>query len=437
MRGNRVRQFAIVLAGLMLVAACGDREVLLEGERLDLDGTAAAKAVVSRSEPISLPGAVANAEWTHQQGNVRHQFSNLALPRDLNLAWSTPIGQGNDRRHRITAEPIVAGGRIYTLDSRALVSAHDLNGRPLWTRDLTPSSDKAEDASGGGLAASGGTVFATTGFGTLVAIEAATGQLLWTQDLNSKASGAPTVHEGVVYLVTRNDVGWAIDAANGRILWQTLGAIAEAGVTGGSSPAIAGALVIFPFSSGQLIAVERGTGRQAWSASVAGQKAGRAYSRFSDLSGAPVVEGNAVFAATHSGRAGARDLATGQTLWSAREGTAHGLLVAGGSVFMVSDDNRLLRLDAAAGEVIWAVDLPYYERERIKKRLSIFVHRGPIMVAGRLMLVSNDGYLREFNPVDGALLRAVPMPGKAAAGPVVAGQTLYVVTEKGDLQAFR
>jgi outer membrane protein assembly factor BamB len=64
-------------------------------------------------------------------------------------------------------------------------------------------------------------------------------------------------------------------------------------------------------------------------------------------------------------------------------------------------------------------------------------HYGPILAGGRIVIASNDGFLRFFNPVNGALVHQVEVPGGATTAPVVAGQTLYVVSTKGDLHAFR
>ena len=68
---------------------------------------------------------------------------------------------------------------------------------------------------------------------------------------------------------------------------------------------------------------------------------------------------------------------------------------------------------------------------------AIYAHYGPIMAGSRIVVASNDGYLRFFNPVDGALVHQVEVPGGATTTPVVAGQTLYVVSTKGQLHAFR
>ena len=257
------------------------------------------------------------------------------------------------------------------------------------------------------------------------------------QDLQSAATGAPTVSNGVVHVVTRNALGWAVDAETGRILWQVLGAPSESGLAGGPSPAIAGQLVVFPLSSGQMIAAVSGPGTQAWAASVAGERPERAFSRISDLSGDPVAVGNVIYAGNHSGRAAAFDAATGQPIWRADEGAMSPVWVAGGSVFLISDENRLVRLDAATGETIWAEELPFFTRERLTRRKSVFSHFGPVLAGGRLLVASDDGQLREFDPVTGSLIATTPLPRGAARNPVVAGGTLYLVTEDGTLHAFR
>ena len=431
-----VKRLGIPVLVAMVLAACGPGEELLEGERLDIAGSPR-NVIENRASPLNLPPARANAGWTHLNGNVRHHLAHLALSRDLAPAWSVSIGQGNDRRHRITADPVIADGRVYTLDSRALVSAHTTAGALLWTQDLTPASENADEGSGGGLAVAGGAVFASSGFGTLTALEAATGDVRWVQNLESAVSGAPTVHDSVVYLVTRNSVGWAIDAENGRILWQAIGATSENGISGGSAPVVAGSQVVFPLSSGQLVAATIGSGAQTWVASVTSETHRRAFSRFSDLTAAPVVSNGVVYAGNHSGRASAFDAGTGESVWNVDAGGLSPVWVAGGSVFLVSEENRLMRLDAATGGAIWAQELPYFTRERIARRKAIFAHYGPVLAGGHLLLASSDGLLRRFDPVSGDLAGTMALPAGAARNPVIAGETLYVVTEDGQLHAFR
>ena len=97
--------------------------------------------------------------------------------------------------------------------------------------------------------------------------------------LNSAATGAPTVSGDVVFVVTRNAIGWAIDASNGRILWQVLGAQGTCRVLSvDRGPQWRDRLWSFPFASGQMVAAGTNTGAQAWAASVAGQGCGARFS---------------------------------------------------------------------------------------------------------------------------------------------------------------
>jgi outer membrane protein assembly factor BamB len=54
-----------------------------------------------------------------------------------------------------------------------------------------------------------------------------------------------------------------------------------------------------------------------------------------------------------------------------------------------------------------------------------------------VIVASNDGKLRSFDPTNGAMVASADIPGGASSSPVVAGGVLYVVSSKGQLHAFR
>lgn len=423
---------------LFLVVSCGDQEIILPGERLDMrEDAAVVQPTADRSAPLRLAAASLNRQWPQVGGSALHDPGHPALGRALGRMWSNDIGAGNDRKRRLTADPVTDGARIYTLDSRARVTAFGLGGEALWSRDLTPPADRPDDTSGGGLAVEGGTLFVSTAFGEVHALDAASGTTRWSQDLDAAATGAPAVADGVVHVVSRNATGWAFDSANGRVLWQVLGAPSDRGIAGGPAPALTASLAIYPFSSAQMIAATRVDGRLVWSAIVGGRRLGRAFSRVSDLTGDPVIQGNVVYAGNHAGRSAAFDLATGQQIWSAEGGAMSPVTVAGGSVFLISDENRLLRLDAATGAEIWSNPLPFFTRERPSRRKGTHAHFGPLLAGGRLLVASDDGNLRQFDPQSGRLVGALSLGAPAARNPVVAGGVLYIVTADGRLHAWR
>lgn len=435
-------RLTMALAAALSLAAC-QREIILPGERLDPlavtspDGPAVQGPAPVTSTALSLAPPRLNSEWTHRGGNAAHQPGHVALGGGTSRVWTADIGEGNDRRHRIAADPIVGGGRVFTLDSRARVTATALSGGRAWSTDVTPALENRDSASGGGLAYEGGRVYVTTGFGELVALDATSGAVLWRQRVGAPIGGGPAVANGVVYVAARDNVGWAVRAADGKVLWQTSGIVSEAGVMGVSVPAVQGDTVVFPFSSGQLTAADTQTGATRWNAQIAGTRTGRAIAVIRDVTGDPVISDGTVYGGTSSGRIDAVDLGSGIQVWSAKDGANSPVAVAGGSVFAVTDEADLVRLDAATGGVIWRVDLPYYTDSRVKKQDRIYSHFGPVLAGGRLFVASSDGVLRAFDPASGRLVGQGEIPGGAASAPVVAGQTLYVVSRAGQLHAFR
>ncbi|MBM9594357.1 outer membrane protein assembly factor BamB family protein [Roseitranquillus sediminis] len=428
------RAACLTVLALLALAGCGGDEIL-PGERLELRPER--EEPVASAGPLSLAPPQALASWTHKAGQPDHDPPHAALSASLTRVWSVDIGQGAGRQHRIGADPVVDGGRVFTLDSRARVAAHSTGGAQLWARDLTPRADRSGDASGGGLAATGGRVFVTTGFGKLLVLDASNGRTLWEQDLDAVATGAPTVVGDIVYAVSRDSRGWALDVETGRVLWQLSGVPSAIGVDGGASPAVDERLALFPMASGELVAALRQGGTRVWTAPITGRRAGRAYAVIDDITGDPVIAGDRVVVGNPSGRTVTLDATSGERLWTAREGAMSPPVVTQNAVFVVSDTNELVRLDAVTGARVWAAELPGFVNQRLRRRKAVHAHYGPVLAGGRLIVASDDRVIRSFDPATGALVATAELPGGAASNPAIAGGTLYVVTRDGRLHAYR
>jgi outer membrane protein assembly factor BamB len=445
----RAGKAACLMVGLVLLAGC-DRELILEGERfntrtplsasLPAEGEAAPTdsfgTVENRALPISLPAARSFGEWTHRAGNAQHLKPHVSFSTAPVRVWSASIGSGNSRKYRITAAPVVADGRVFAMDATSGVSAHATSGTPLWTASLIPAGARG-DVSGGGLAYGGGRLFVSTGHAEVVAIDPATGGVIWRQNLGAPAAGAPTVADGVVYVVGRDSTAWAIDAKDGKVKWQLAGTPSPQGMIGSAAPAVSARSVLFPFGSASVTAALKTGGLQLWTANIVGQRLGRGYTGVTDITGDPVVDGDITYIGNQSGRISALETASGAEKWSAREAAYGAVLPVGGAVFLISDEAKLVRLDASTGQAIWSVDMPYFESARERRRAAITAHYGPVLAGGRLVVVSGDGLIRMFNPVDGAVVGRADLPGGAAAAPAFAAGVMYVVSGNGQLHAFR
>lgn len=443
-RSNTTMRAMLALGALSMVVACAEPDTILPGQREDVRSVLQIQAegdvsavTENQSRPITLPAQTNNANWPQAQGTPSLRITHPAAGPVQQIIWSANIGAGDSRKQRITATPVVSAGLIYTLDSGSNVTATGTNGARVWSADIRPVRDGEGEATGGGLAVEGDTLYVSLGYGSLVALDAASGAVKWRQQLDATGSGTPTVFGDLVYVTAGDDTGWAVQKDTGRVVWQISSVTSVNNVLGAPAPAVANDLVLFGFGSGEVQAAFRRGGLRRWDTSVVGQRAGRALSSVNDVTAAPMIVGNTVYVGNQSGRILALDLGSGDRIWTAKEGAVDTLLVAGGSVFAISDLNELLRLDARDGSRIWSVPLPRFTKDKPRQQSQIYAHHGPVLAGGRLLVASGDGLLRSFNPVDGALIGSVEIPGGATTAPVVAGGVVYLVSSAGQLVALR
>ncbi|MCP5072585.1 MAG: PQQ-binding-like beta-propeller repeat protein [Rhodobacteraceae bacterium] len=444
--GNRIPVLALALTVLLSAASCGDREVILQGERLDIrdlstDTEEATDETVAEIPvevtKLALAAPVRNAEWTHRNGSAEHLIPHPALGRTLTKVWSQSIGTGNSRKHSITSDPIVAGGRIFTMDSSAGLRAFTTEGASIWSRDLTPPHERAAEATGGGLAYGSGTLFATTGHGEVIALDPATGAERWRHKMSGSVSAAPVVSGDIVIAVSRDNTALGLDISNGRIRWRQTSSGDVAGVLGAGSPAASGGLAVLPFASGEIVGAVNRNGLRAWSAVVSGGHRGIARNYVGDISGDPVMDGSTVYVANQSGRMASLDRRSGERNWTVNEGSYSPVWPAGGAVFMISDEFAVKRLNASDGAEVWSAELPDYKAERAKRRKDAYAYFGPTLGGGQIWVAGSDGLLRSYDPVTGAVTGTVQIPGGAASQPAIAGGRLYILSASGQLHAFQ
>ena len=432
---------ALALVSIIVLAGCSDREVILPGKRepiLKLEPSATEGAgTLSAPKAFAMPRQKNNVAWPQGHASPSTQVVHAALSAAPKPLWTLSVGTGDRARNRITADPIVAEGIVFTLDSLSVLTATSTAGSRLWSRDLTPSFERAGDADGGGIAYGDGVVFVSTGYGVLHALDPKSGSALWKQELKGSGNGRPSYFDGVVYLVSQDSVAWAIEAATGRIRWQLDHLSDVNNMSGSTGPAISEKLVVFGFGAGDLQAAFRGGGLTLWSATLAGGRSGRAVATIDDIATSPVISGSTVFAANSSGRIAAMHLDSGARLWTAPYGARSPLWPAGGSLFFVNDLGQLMRLDATDGSKVWSVDLPGFVSLRQRKSKDVVPHHGPVLAGGRLLLASGDGLLRQFAPETGAERSAIRLGSGATANPIVADGILYVLCRDGKLRAYR
>jgi outer membrane protein assembly factor BamB len=375
----------------------------------------------------------------------------LEATGSLRRAWEQDAGKGSDKESRLTAAPVVADGRIYVLDSEAHVFAFDAqSGKPLWDFSIAPQgsddswvfglfgTDNSVDPSkgfGGGVAYDDGKIFATSGFGDVVALDARSGKKLWTQSLGVPIVNAPSANGGRVFVSTQQNHFYALAQTDGRRLWDHQGIAESAGILESTSAAVAGEYVLAPYSSGEIYAIRVQNGRPAWNDMLTHSGAATALSELDDIAGRPVIDRDIVFAISHSGIMAAININTGDRLWSRDIGGIQTPWAAGDYVYVLSTDQQVICLTRKEGKVKWIHQLQRWQEPEDKK--GPIVWAGPVLVSDRLVLVSSNGVAAALSPYTGMLVGKMEIPSGTYIAPVVANGTLYLYTSNAELVALR
>ena len=415
----------------------GENKKPLPGKREPVLGATHGLSVDESAGKVVLPQAVRNAAWPQAGGNPAHLMGHLAANERLAQAWTADIGSGGGYRQKIMAQPVVAEGVVYTMDSNAVVSAFDLaTGRRRWRLDTRAKDDDSTNI-GGGLAVDQGILYAVNGLAELVAIDAVSGAIKWRTVLGAPARSAPTVAEGRLFVTTIEDRLLARATDDGRELWTHQATNAVTAVLGQPAPAYADGLVVAGFGSGELVCLRAESGNVVWSDNL-GAAGGRAASvaDFSSIRGLPVISNGRVFATGTGGLTLSLDLPTGRRLWEREVASVASPWVAGDWVFLVSLEQQIAALNANDGRVAWITDLPRWEDP--EKQKDSFTWFSPVMVEDRIVVAGTSEEALSISPYTGDILGRQKLSGQSApVGPIVADGTLLLVSEDARLLALR
>ena len=385
--------------------------------------------------PMSLPAPVANPEWAQPGGNPAKAMGNVALGQSLGQAFAVSIGEGSNVRSRLAAAPVVADGRVYTIDTQSTVRAFDAQtGATVWATQF--GADKGNRASlfGGGVAFDNGRIYATNGLGYVAAIDARNGGIVWQVHPGGPLRGSPTV-SGDIYVMSQDNQIYSLKASDGSTNWSQAAALEIAGVFGSASPAVAQGTVVAGFSSGELNAYRYENGRLVWQDQLSRTTIRTSVASISDIDAHPVIDGGQVISVGQGGRMVALELISGQRLWELNVAGISTPAVVGDWVFVVTDDAKLIAVARASGKIRWITQLPAYRN--VKKKHGPIYYKGPVLAGGRLIVASSQGALINVDPANGSFQSQTGVGAPISLQPVVANSTLYVLDDEGRLHAFR
>ena len=439
-----MKRIILAIAAVSLLGGCGvfkggNRKVTpTVGQRVSVLNTEASIEVDPSlaAMPVTLPGAITNAEWAQAGGNASHSMGHLTLGASIGQAWRVSAGAGSSNKEQLAASPIFAAGRIFTIDTSAVVRAiSPENGATIWQTQIRGEDAPTSALFGGGVSFDNGRLYASNGVGDTAALDANDGKLLWMVRPGGPLRGSPTIANDNVYLITQDNQLFALNPADGATRWSGAGAVELAGVLGAAAPAAAQGTVVAGFSSGELNAYRYENGRVLWQDALARTSISTMVTSLSDIDADPVIDSGRVYAIGQGGRMVALELVTGQRVWEINTAGISTPWVAGDWIFVVTDQAQLLCIARGTGKVRWMTQLRHYEKEKKKENPISWV--GPIAAGDRLILANTLGEIVHVNPADGAVQSTVDTKMPVSLPPIVANNTMYILHDNGQLTAWR
>src|SRR5690348_5828756 len=216
---------ALVLAALL--AACGGSPSVQSTPTPPPCNTSAVASTLTVPPGAPMEDICYATEWPSPNENlyntrVAHSTIDSTNVSKLRVAWTLPL-QGKGATGADVANPVIANGIAYIQDGASnVIAVQYATGRVLWTHEYN-----SPDYGPNGVTIANGRIYGVTASGVFV-LDAQTGQQVWydTQLATGQVNFdiAPQVANGKVFVSSAITAGggiiYALDAATGATLWS-------------------------------------------------------------------------------------------------------------------------------------------------------------------------------------------------------------------------
>ncbi len=219
---------------------------------------------------------------------------------------------------------------------------------------------------------------------------------VWSRDIG-KGQGKkfnrlrPAIDGAAIYIVDADGDVLALDRKTGKKLWKI---DVKADITGGVG--VGDGLVMVGTPNGEVISLDQETGELLWRVLIGGE-----------VLAPPATNGDVVAVQTFDGVLHGLNAVNGDTLWRYQSqvpvltlrGTA-GPVIESGFVFAAFANGRLVGVDINSGAVAWESRVAIAQGESEIERV-VDVDGTPLLLANTLFAVSYQGRIAAFDPASG------------------------------------
>jgi len=338
----------------------------------------------------------------------------------LNRRWSVNVGDGQGDYYNLLS-PAIDREFIYAAAANGTVVAVErASGDVVWRERL----DDVEIS--GGVGAGSGMVLVGTREAQVIAMDQISGRELWRTSVTSEVVSAPQTNGAIVVLQTVDGKLIGLNAVTGVQAWIYETTIPALTLRGSSKPIIAGTAVIAGFANGMVAAVNASNGFLLWEERVAIPQGRYDIERVIDVDGDLLLVGNTVYASSFQGNLMAFDVQSGRIVWGLEASSYHGLAQGFGNLYYTNDESHVIALRNNTDEVVW-------ESNALRLRSVT----APRTLGNYVAVADFEGWLHLLSQVDGHFVSRVNVDGDGVRAPLVTdNDTIYAFGNSGRLTAY-
>jgi outer membrane protein assembly factor BamB len=229
----------------------------------------------------------------------------------------------------------------------------------------------------------------------------------WSISTHALIEFPPAVADGVAYVVNKFGNAKAVRLSDRKILWERVTDPKDSGTpTDVTAPVYHQGKVFFAYVDGSLVAVDAGTGKQAWTRKLSGH-----------LESSPMAVAGTLYLGTDKTNVVAVRASDGKVLW---QFNSPGAIKASpsfhhGRLFVADYQSAMFCLDASSGKLIWRTNT-----SRVPPFGEGGFYSSPAIAFGRVYAGRDDGTIYAFDIETGKVDWSFPTNNFVYGSPAVA-----------------
>lgn len=335
-------------------------------------------------------------------------------------AWSTNVGDGMGKQG-LSMGPVYSSGALYTADHEGrLVVVDAASGKKTWEL-------KTKQPFSGGPSLDEARLFMGTIDGRVIAYNRENGQELWNAQVSSEVLAPPASADGVVVVRCIDGRVFGLDADNGRRIWIYDHAVPLLTLRGNADLLVRAGIAFVGYDDGSVVSLRVADGSLVWNQTIVSPEGRTELERLADIGHQMVIIASDLIVSSYKSRLVSLAADSGRLLWFKEISSSTGVAVDRTNLAVSEKNGDLWMLDRRNGSTVWKLD-------RMENRgLTRPAFYGNYVVVG-----DQEGYLHWLDTDIGSFVARVRAGKKGfAAAPLAVGTTLYVLTHKGELIAYR